>query len=171
MSLMEAIVSPFLGCRWWQALAMLTVFYVGFCAAILAHELGHYAAARVFGIVPEAVRVGHFGPKMAFSHAGTRFIIRLFANPLGAGVTTFHELKTSYLGISIILMAGIAVNVLMGVVLLCAGVRLQSATALVLALASVSVGIGQLFPAPGADGHTLVRIILGKAPSMRSAQR
>jgi hypothetical protein len=146
-------------CTWRSLPTLVIALYLGWCLAFLMHEFGHYFVALSFKVVPTSLHVGDWGPRASFDYAGTHFDIRLFCNPLGNAANFFEKGKCWWFAALLIILAGSTVNLGTGAIFLWLGVHFQSGIALMLALASISVGIGQFTPAQGTDGWMAVQII------------
>lgn len=84
-------------------------------AIVLIHELGHYAAARLFGLAVSRFSVG-FGPALLRWHAAAGTEWRLSAIPLGGYVhVSFDERR---LARAVVIAAGPLANVLLAAALL-----------------------------------------------------
>jgi len=71
-----------------KGLALIIVLFICVGISVVLHELGHYHAARKFGITPEEFNLG-FGPKLLSIHRnGTDWNVRLL--PFG-GSNVFHK--------------------------------------------------------------------------------
>jgi hypothetical protein len=157
--------------RWRDAPKLLLALYVGFWTALLVHEVGHYGAARAFGIVPTEVSIGHFGPAFTTEWEGTKFVLRPVANPLGRASTDIGPGQIAVIGLLAILLAGTAANLVGGILVLGLGIVERSAFLLVIALAFFAMGLGQMVPVRSTDGFRAMELFRhGKIPEMPSPE-
>lgn len=138
------------------AAIIFAVVWFGFAFAFATHELGHYFVARWFGIIPTKVSLGDYVPIYDQVHAGTRFVVHAIWVPWGTNYNRFQG-KVSVYAMIYVMFAGIAVNFLFafifGISALFFQSRILAAILLGLAIVSLSMGLGQLFPYGGTDGR------------------
>jgi membrane-associated protease RseP (regulator of RpoE activity) len=152
---------------------------VGALASLLAHELGHYAAARSLNVPVLQVTIG-VGPELLRLRNRCSWSIRLL--PLGAFVRYADGYPLGIGGTAAIVLAGPTANLLTGAAFLTAAalgwhrlIPIQELlfrsywTAIFLFVGGLSLAIGafNLLPIPPLDGGVLALLAFQKAVGRR----
>ncbi|MBI4348474.1 MAG: M50 family metallopeptidase [Elusimicrobia bacterium] len=117
--------------------------------AIFVHELGHFAAMRLFG------------------YRNTRILFL----PLLGGVTSGVEREPDAFQRAVVSLAGPAPSIVLGAALLAAAFPLHSVLALRAALTILWLNLLNLLPIAGLDGGNFVQRALGPSPGVALAFR
>lgn len=135
-------------------------FYFSHCLTILFHEFGHYGMARAVGIPVEKVIINNRGPVLAFTLNGARFEIRPFTDFKGRNfVKVPGETETTRWRVGAVLLAGGAVNIVLGAASLVLAASCASWYLLIFGYCSGFFGIFNLVPGVGRDGWELMMLI------------
>ncbi len=139
---------------------LLVVTYASFCASFVVHEFGHYIAARLVGITPVSVNIGHFGPAANFTYAGTDFNLHLFSNLTGNHSVKFgSDAVCSLPSATFIIVGGVLLSVIVGCLIMWAAAHFRSVLLLTSALIFIfSGGLAQFVPIGHTDGATLIAV-------------
>lgn len=146
------------------------LFLIAIIPTIIVHELAHFIACKKTKCGTDYVNIGFGKPIFSFYYKNTRY--NLTPILLGGYVKLEGELELSdsptafvnlaYSKKAIIALAGCAINILLGIVLVFLGKVCSNFLLYYIGFFNLCAGFGNLLPLPGLDGSYPIMVLLEK---------